>query len=188
MKIDRKHAVLLVIDVQERLAAAMPHAPLAQLLRNTSILIETARLLGIPVVVSEQYPKGLGATMPKVAQALNQIDELTRLEKLDFSVCAAEGFSELVERFETQHRNQWIVAGMETHICVYQTARALAELNISVHLPIDAVVSRAKHNYEVGLKLAEKSGAQLTSTETIVMDLLGRAGGDDFKAISKLIR
>jgi hypothetical protein len=77
---------------------------------------------------------------------------------------------------------------MEGHICVYQSARALCDSGAQVHVAVDAVISRAKHNYRIGLGLTEKSGAILTSTETIVMDLLGRAGGDDFKAISKLIR
>ena len=85
-------------------------------------------------------------------------------------------------------RTQWVVAGMETHICVYQSARGLSASGASVHLAVDAVVSRSTHNYKVGLGLAEASGAHLSSAETIVMDLLGRAGGEDFKAISKLIR
>ncbi len=188
LALDRSQACLLIIDVQERLSSAMPEEPMAALVRNTKILLEAARRMGIPVVVSEQYPKGLGATLASIGESLNEIDELTRIEKLDFSVCAAEGFSEAHQRFTDAGRRQWIVTGMETHICVYQSARALLELGDTVHLPVDAVVSRAKHNFRTGLGLAEKSGAHLTSTETIVMDLLGRAEGEDFKAISKRIR
>lgn len=188
LRLDKSRAILLIIDVQERLAAAMPDVQLAALVRNNKILLEAARRMGIPVVVSEQYPKGLGTTLPSIGDALNDIDELSRLEKLDFSVCAAEGFSEVQARLATQGREQWIVTGMETHICVYQTVRALTSEGISVHLPVDAVVSRSKHNWRVGVGLADKCGSTITSTETIVMDLLGRAGGDDFKAISKLIR
>ncbi len=188
LRLDKGKACLLVIDVQERLAAAMPEANMADLVRNTTILLEASRRMGIPVIVSEQYPKGLGATVPAIGAGLNEIDELTRLEKVDFSVCAAEGFAEVHGRMTASGRTQWIVVGMETHICVYQTVRALREMGISVHVPVDAVVSRAKHNYRVGINLAKECGATVTSTETIVMDLLGRAGGDDFKAISKLIR
>jgi len=188
VSLERSKTCLLVIDVQERLASAMPEGPMAALVRNTKILIEAARRMAIPVVVSEQYPKGLGPTVAPIAESLNEIDELTRIEKLDFSVCSAEGFSEAYQRFASAGRTQWIVTGMETHICVYQSARALAELGAAVHLPIDAVVSRAKHNYRTGLQLAQTCGATLSSTETIVMDLLRRAEGDDFKAISKLIR
>ena len=140
------------------------------------------------MVVSEQYPKGLGPTVSALTPSLDAIDELSRLEKLDFSVCSAEGFGEVAARLADKKRNQWILCGMETHICVYQSARALCDSGDSVHLVADAVLSRAKHNYRTGLGLAEKAGAHLSSTETVVMDLLGRAGGDDFKAISKLIR
>ena len=184
----RENCVLLIIDFQERLAAAMSEKRMKRALGNTNILLEAARRMGIPVVLSEQYPKGLGPTVEALRASLDGIDELTRLEKLDFSVCAAEGFSEVSQRLESKQRNQWLVTGMETHICLYQSARALCESGASVHLAVDGVVSRATNNYNVGLGLAEASGAHLTSTETIVMDLLGRAGNDDFKAISKLIR
>ncbi len=179
---------MLIVDVQERLAAAMPEGPMSQLVGNAGILLETARRMGIPVVVSEQYPKGLGPTVAPIADALNDIDELARIEKLDFSVCAAKGFADEHRRIEAAGRSQWIVVGMETHICVFQTVRALRDLGHEVHVPVDAVVSRAKHNFQTGLRLSEACGAHLSSTETIVMDLLGGAQGDDFKAISKLIR
>jgi nicotinamidase-related amidase len=188
LKLDRDRCALLVIDIQEKLAAAMEPEVMEKVLRNTNILLEAARRLGIPVVLSEQYPKGLGPTVSALTTSLDAIDELTRLEKVDFSVCSAEGFGEVAARLADKKRTQWIVAGMETHICVYQSARALCDSGASVHLAVDAVISRAKHNYRIGLSLAEKAGAHLTSTETIVMDLLARAGGDDFKAISKLIR
>jgi len=186
--LESDRAILLIIDVQERLAAAMPKEPMAQLIRSASILLEAARRMGVPVVVSEQYPKGLGPTVADVTGGLDQIDELARFEKLDFSVCAAEGFSEEQERLADKGRDQWIVLGMETHICVYQSVRALRAGGATVHVPVDGVVSRAKRNFEVGLGLMAGCNAKVTSTETVVMDLLGRAGGDDFKAISKLIR
>lgn len=188
LSLKREQCVLLLIDIQEKLAAAMEPEVMASVLRNTNILLEAARRMGIPVVVSEQYPKGLGSTLAGLGGALDQIDELSRIEKTDFSVCAVGEFDEIAQAMKAKGRSQWLVTGMETHICVYQSARALREAGASVHLPVDAVISRAKHNYRVGLGLAERCGAVLSSTETIVMDLLGCARGDDFKAISKLIR
>lgn len=188
MKLEREQCVLLLIDVQEKLAAVMEPGVMQYTLRNIKILLEAARRMGIPVVVSEQYPQGLGHTVRELRPSLDAIDELSRIEKIDFSVCAAETFGDHATRLQGQGRTQWLVTGMETHICVYQSARSLMESGASVHLPVDAVISRAKHNYRVGLSLAERCGAALSSTETIVMDLLGCASGDDFKAISKLIR
>ena len=188
LQLQRDGSVLLLIDIQERLAAVMPEEVLAKTVRNIKILLEAARRLGMPVVVSEQYPKGLGQTLPELTESLNGMDDLSRLEKVDFSVCASEHFSAVRDDMAGKGRTHWIVTGMETHICVYQTVRALLASGASVHVPVDAVVSRAKQNYRVGLGLVERCGAVPTSTETVVMDLLGRAVGDDFKAISKLIR
>ena len=184
--LDRSSCVLLIVDIQEKLAAAMEPELLNGVVKNTLILLEAARRMGIPVVVSEQYPKGLGATIPELRTALDDIDDLTRIEKQHFSVCGAESFAACAEALAA--RKQWLVVGMETHICVYQSVRALVASGASVHVPVDAVMSRAKHNYRVGLGLSEKCGAVLTSTETVVMDLLVCAKGDDFKAISKMIR
>ena len=144
--------------------------------------------MGIPVVVSEQYPKGLGNTVKGLREGLDEIDDLSRVEKTDFSVCATDDFAGISKDFDRQGRDTWIVTGMETHICVYQTVRDLRSRGALVHVPVDAVVSRAKHNYKVGLGLVERCGAVLSSTETIVMDLLRCAVGEDFKAISKRIR
>lgn len=187
-KLEREHCVLLLIDVQEKLAAAMKASVTALAVRNINILLEAARRMGIPVVVSEQYPKGLGPTVSELRLGLDAIDDLSRIEKLDFSVCASDDFGPIESRMKESARDQWLVVGMETHICVFQTLRSLIASGSQVHLPVDAVVSRSKQNYQVGLGLAERCGAVLTSTEVIVMDLLGRASGDDFKAISKLIR
>lgn len=185
---NKDSAVLLIIDIQERLSAVMPAVVMAQVARNTNILLETARRMAIPVVVSEQYPQGLGPTVMSVAAGLDTLDTVHRIEKIDFSVCAADDFAGLAELLKEQGRSQWIVVGMETHICVYQSVRALAARGDQVQVVSDAVISRAKHNHKTGLRLAEKAGAQVTSTETVVMDLLVRAKGDDFKAVSKLIR
>ena len=178
-------AALLVVDIQERLAPAMPEAALAQVIRNTTILIDAARRLGVPIVVSQQYPKGLGPTLPAIEDALRGAPVVHRFDKLEFSAAACAEFAALAPKLG---RDQWIVCGMEAHVCVYQTARGLVERDYQVHVVADAVSSRTKANWRIGLDLAARCGAIVTSTEVCVFDLLGRAGSDDFKALSKLIK
>jgi nicotinamidase-related amidase len=183
LALSRSRAALLVIDIQERLAAAMPEAVLAQVLRNTAILIDAAQQLGLPIAVSQQYPKGLGPTV----QALESVIPASahRFDKLEFS--AAHGYDK-GKSPPGLARDQWILCGMETHVCVYQTARALVDRGLFVHVAIDAACSRTKSNFKIGKKLMERAGAVITSTETVVFDLLGRAGTDDFKALSRAIK
>jgi nicotinamidase-related amidase len=180
-------AALLVVDVQEKLAAVMPRDGMAALERNLGILCEAARRFAIPVVVSEQYPRGLGRTVAPIEQALAALppEQLHRFDKVEFSACAAPGFAPVMERLEG--RDQWIVTGMECHVCVYQTARALRAGGAAVHVVSDAVVSRTPENRSTGLGLIERTGALITTTEVVVFDLLQRAGSDDFKALSRLI-
>lgn len=179
-------AVLLIVDVQERLAAAMPGKVQAQLERNAGVLLEAARRLDIPVVVSQQYPKGLGSTVAALEKSLAGMTP-HRFDKVEFNACAAAGFGVAQRALGTQ-RDQWIVIGMETHVCVYQTVRELTIRGYSVHVPQDAVASRTKANWQVGLRLIEHTGAVVTATEVVVFDALGRAGGEDFKALSRLIK
>lgn len=176
---------LLVVDIQERLAPAMPEDVLAQVIKNTRILIDAARRLGLPIVVSQQYPKGLGPTLPAIEEALAGAGKLHRFDKLEFSASAAPDFSALAP---TLGRDQWIVCGMEAHVCVYQTARGLVARGYDVHVAADAICSRTTANWKIGRKLIERAGAVVTSTEVCVFDLLERAGGDDFKALSKMIK
>lgn len=186
LAIDPARAALLVIDIQDKLAAVMPAEARARAERNVAILTEAARRFHLPVVASEQYPRGLGSTTPAVAEALAALgDQVIRLEKLEFSICDAPAFTPVWNQLR---REQWIVAGMETHICVYQSVRALVDRGATVHVPVDAVCSRTPTNHQVGLDLIERTGAIPTSTEVVVFDLLRRAGTDDFKALSKLIK
>ncbi|HSK00705.1 MAG TPA: isochorismatase family protein [Kofleriaceae bacterium] len=189
LALSRHRAALLVIDIQERLIPAMPEEIAAQVVRNTSILIDAAARLGLPIVVSQQYPKGLGATAPAIEEALAAAGTggaaIHRFDKLEFSVAAAPAFAALLPRLG---RDQWIVAGMEAHVCVYQSARDLAARGMAVHVAADAVCSRAKASWRTGLQLAERAGAIATSTEVCVFDLLGRAGSDEFRALSKAIK
>ncbi|MDQ3339966.1 MAG: isochorismatase family protein [Myxococcota bacterium] len=171
-------AALLVIDIQERLLAAMPTEIAAQTVKNVKILIETATRFELPIVVSQQYPKGLGATVPELEAALPA--NAHRYDKVEFSAPSSPAFPAL-------QRDQWIVTGMETHVCVYQSVRDLVG-NSTVHVVADAVASRTKQNWRTGLDLMTRLGAIMTTTEVCVFDLLERAGTDHFKTLSKAIR
>lgn len=185
-----QRAALLVVDIQERLCAAMPPDAVERVVKHTAILLEAARRLRVPIVVTEQYPKGLGPTVAPLAQQIEAIGAeqpglVTRFEKLDFSSAATPEFGALWPKLG---RDQWIVAGMETHVCVLQTARDLRRRGAAVHLVTDAVSSRTKANFRVGLAQMRGLGVVESSVETAVFELLGRASGEDFKALSKLIK
>jgi len=192
----RARAALLVVDIQERLVAVMPPEIAAQVIKNTTILIGAAARLGIPIVVSQQYPKGLGQTVPELASALAAAEEehgaaVYRFDKIEFSAAASPAFQALppAEKIGAMMtREQWIVCGMETHVCVYQTVRDLVGPACAVHVAADAACSRTKANWRTGLALTREVGALVTSTEAVVFDLLGQAGTDEFKALSKMIK
>jgi nicotinamidase-related amidase len=183
--LSRTRAALLVVDIQDRLLPSMPEAALAAVLRNTKILIEAADRLGLPIVVSQQYPRGLGTTNQAIEDALASAKRVHRFDKLEFSAAASQGFAQLAPALG---RDQWILCGMETHVCVYQSARDLVARGWAAHVCADAVCSRAPLNWELGLRLIERAGGIITSTEVCVFDLLGRAGSDEFRALSKAIK
>jgi isochorismate hydrolase len=183
--LSRARAALLVVDIQDRLAAAMPEDVLAQTVRNTAVLIEAARRMWLPIVVSQQYPKGLGTTLPGIEEALRDAPTLHRFDKVAFSAADTEQFAQLAPKLG---RDQWIVTGMEAHVCVYQSARGLVQRGNQVHVVADAIASRTKANYKVGRKLIADAGAVVTSTEVVVFDLLGSAADVEFKALSRLIK
>lgn len=178
---------LCIIDMQEKLAAAMPEKVLKGTLRNCLNLIEAARVLDMPVVVTEQYPSGLGQTLPVVTESALRLstDRVFFFEKVQFSCC---GLSEFDMWIKKTNRTQWIVAGMEAHVCVYQTVRGMVAEGFNVHVPRDAVIARAMANWEVGLKLIEQSGAVVTSTEVVIFDLLKQAGTEEFKLLSRIVK
>jgi nicotinamidase-related amidase len=186
LRLEATRMALLIVDFQERLAAAMAPGEIAACESQIVMLLELARRLKIPVVVSEQYPKGLGPTVGGLQVALNEPGlSVHRFEKLAFGCADVPEFVELYHRLG---RQQWVVVGMETHVCVYQTARGLRALGAAVHVPADAVASRSPANVRIGLSLIERMGCVVTSTETVAFDALGRAGTDDFRAISRLLK
>lgn len=169
-----------MVDIQERLAAVMDYR--GQVTARTALLIEAAKLLGVPVVATEQYPRGLGPTVEEVRAVL---PPGAPLEKLAFSCCGETPFMEALER---TGRKKVVLAGMETHICVLQTALDLLSAGCGVHIPRDAVCSRRKLDWLAGLDVAREAGAVVTSTETVLFQLLGRAGTEEFKKISKMVK
>lgn len=183
---------LVVVDVQERLAAAMPPDALERALRSVTTLIECARLLGMPVIVTEQYPKGLGPTHERVKSALATLSKPARLvEKMEFDATSCREFAAGIDdvlRVDSTRMRTVVLTGMESHICVYQTARGLCDQRVAVHIPTDATCSRSPDNHRIAESLWNRIGAVVTCTETVAFDLLGRAGTEPFKAISKLVR
>jgi len=174
--LDRTRTALVVIDVQEAFAKAVDRFD--DVTRQTAILVQGARALGLPVLVTEQYPQGLGDTVPAVREALG--DDVPRIAKTVFSAARADGF-------DLAGRDQALVCGVETHVCVNQTAHDLLAGGVEVHVAVDAVSSRTPANRDIGLRKMEESGAILTSVETALFELLGAAGSDEFKTIQKLV-
>jgi len=188
VKLSAARAALFVVDIQERLVPAMPDEAMQRVVKHGQILIQAARVLGLPIVVSQQYPKGLGATIAPIEEALASSGgaaTVHRFDKLEFSAARAPGFLALAPKLG---RDQWIVCGMETHVCVYQTARDLVARGHATHVVSDAVCSRADANWRIGLELATRAGAIATATEVVVFDLLERAGTEAFKTLSKAIK
>ena len=178
--LDKNNAVLLIIDIQERLAVVMDHKD--QVVRNTLHLVELAKMQDLPVVVTEQYPRGLGRTLPEITAAL---PAYLPIEKITFNCCGEGSFNEQIRRLG---RKKIILAGMETHICVLQTALGLLAEGYQPHLVTDAVCSRTTHNWSTGIGLMRDAGAVITCTETALFQLLGTAGTPEFKAISQRIK
>lgn len=175
-RLDRDRSALVVIDVQEGFRKAIPD--FEALAAATATMVRGAATLGLPIVVTEQYPKGLGATVPEVAEHLP--DGVRRLPKTVFSAAEADGFDLL-------GRERAIVCGIEAHVCVNQTVLSLLAGGVEVHVVADAVGSRSAANRELGLARAERAGAWLTSVEMALFELLGAAGGDEFKAVQRLV-
>lgn len=177
--------VLLVVDVQEKLVPAMAESARASLVQNVTTLVDGARLCGVPVMATEQYPKGLGPTVPQVAQALKEAGAANPLAKDCFS---ALGQSEVLPWLRKTGRHRVVVVGIEAHVCVTMTARDLLLEGLSVHIPHDAVLSRRLADHQHALSLLQQAGAAVTTTETVLFDWLRASSHPAFREISKKIR
>jgi nicotinamidase-related amidase len=169
---------LLVIDVQEKLIPFIKDAD--QVVRNIGFLLDGAKLLDVPVQVTEQYPKGLGKTIPELAARLPPAPD-----KVSFSCCA---IPEVVRTLQQDGRTKVLLCGIETHVCVMQTALDLLALDFRVFAAVDAVGSRYSIDHELALRRLERAGGVLTTVETAVFEWTGGAHHPQFKAVSKLIQ
>jgi nicotinamidase-related amidase len=183
-RLDPSSSLLLLVDVQDRLAAAMPPAALDAVVANGRVLLEAARLLGVPVLATEQYPKGLGPTVGPLKEMFVAAG-VQPIEKMTFDAC---GEPRVAQALAARSPRSVIVAGVEAHVCVFQTARELVRRGMSVCVVADAVASRREENRALGLGLAERAGAHIAPAETVVFDWLQRAGTEEFRALSKLLR
>lgn len=172
--------ILVIIDVQEKLFQVIHEKE--TLSANAVKLVKGIRLLDIPVILTEQNPAGLGPTLPEISSLLPDVRPIT---KFDFSCYKEETF---LRKLDELKRNQIILCGIETHICVYQTALDLADTGYEVQLVIDCVSSRTTANRDTALSRMELEGIMPTSTEMILFELLGTAKHDKFKEISALIK
>ncbi len=177
-RLNQEEVILVIIDLQEKLMKAMPERE--KVYKNTQILLKTAEQLHIPVIVTEQYPKGLGATADKIKEYLN---EYKYLEKTSFSAGAL-----LNELLVNSNRKTLIIAGSENHVCVFQTVRDMIAEGYNVHVVKDAVCSRFELNYCNGLELMRELGAVISNTETVIFDLFKTSGTPEFKVISAMIK
>jgi nicotinamidase-related amidase len=174
--LDKSRAALVVVDIQEGFRKAIPE--FGSIVAAAGTLARGAEEMDVPVLVTEQYPKGLGETVPELAEHLP--DDVDPLPKTVFSSAAAEGF-------DLGDRDQAVVCGIEAHVCVNQTVLDLLGRGIEVHVAADAVGSRDPANRELGLHKAERAGAWITSVETALFELLGAAGSDEFKVVQRLV-
>lgn len=173
---------LLVIDIQERLASAMSDDVLKNIIANTQVLLTAANDLNIPIVNSEQYPKGLGNTVTEIAKHLP--DDRSVI-KTSFSCSDAEGFNDLIA---TQKRQQIVITGMESHVCVLQTALQLQQKGYSVFVVEDAICSRKKLNHDNAIARMRQHGIIVSNVESVLFEWLRDAKHASFKKISSLIK
>jgi len=176
----KKNALLLIVDVQGKLAHLMHEKE--RLFDTLQKLIRGIRVLGIPVLWVEQNPAGLGPTIPEVADLLT---DYAPISKMSFSSCRNDRFLKALKELD---RNQVLIAGIESHICVYQTAVDLVDMGLEVQVVTDAISSRTPENKAIGLQKMRDAGASWTSVETALFELLGVAEGEVFKALLKIVK
>ena len=179
---DKDDSVLVIIDIQQRLSAAMPEKIVRKVITDTKFLIESATLLNIPIIITEQYSKGLGLTVSELSDVLPKNSKA--VDKTCFSCASSKDFSTALKAL---NKKQVILAGMETHICVTQTALELLAQDYQVFVATDAVCSRKISHHQNAIQRMQHAGCITTNTESISFEWLRDASHAQFKAISKLI-
>ncbi len=185
--VDRERLVLVVIDIQDRLAAAMPDRD--RVVSRTRQLIRLAKLVDAPAIVTRQYPQGLGETDSEVENALRAAEaEGLRLARIDKTAFCACGEPEFLAATEATGRNQVVIAGMETHICVVQTALDLSGRGYPVQVVADACCSRDPKIHEIALDRLRAAGVVVTVTESVLYEAVGVAATDEFRALLQIVK
>jgi nicotinamidase-related amidase len=179
---EKEEGVLVIVDVQDALMMKMDQEVGKKVIGNIKTLLAFAKEMAIPIFITEQYPKGLGKTVPEIRMELGSI---LPIEKLSFSCCGVETFNEKLNR---SGKKQVILTGIETHVCVLQTADDLMQKGYQVHVVADAICSRRKLDWKIGLRWMEKKGAMISTTEIIAFRLLKEAGTEEFRGLSKLLK
>ena len=180
---DPANCALLIVDIQERLVAGMPGEVGTRVVQNAAILVQTAAEFHLPILVSEQYPRGLGPTVAEITTVLPE--GTTPVEKMAFSCCAVPAFRPLLDGIG---QRDILICGIEAHVCVLQSALDLLQSGRRVYAAADAMCSRHKHNWRTGLELMRQAGAVIGTTEIFAFALLGGAGTDRFKRIASLVK
>lgn len=183
MRLSRDGTTLLVVDVQERLFPVMDADHREEVMHNIKILATAARRLKVPIIVTEQYPKGLGHTLPELRETLGPGVEPH--PKVSFSCCGAEPVRAHLRNAGTRHV---VLAGIEAHVCVLMSALDLLAEGYAVHVVADAVTSRTQGNWRLAMDQLRQAGAVVTSTESVLFQLLGQADTDEFRELARLIR
>lgn len=183
MMLEQARSQLLIVDMQERLVPAMARPE--QVEARCLLLAEAAQRLGVPVLFSQQYPKGLGSTLPSLLAAVR---EPVMHDKLSFSCAREPALRDLIDVRRAAGRDQLVIAGVEAHVCVLQTVLDLIGPDLSVFIAADAVSSRIDEDRDRALARAAAHGAEVVTTEMVVFEWLERAGTDEFRAVSKLVK
>jgi nicotinamidase-related amidase len=179
--LNSQQCALVVIDIQEKLLP--PIYEKERMVRNSQLLIRLAKILSLPIMATTQYSKGLGQTLPEIASLL---PEVTPMDKLEFGCFGNSGFCSSIAQLSK--RNTLLLCGMETHICVLQTALGALNQGYIVHVAADAVSSRAELNWKLGLQRMRDAGAVISSTEMMIYELLGKSGSPEFKEMLKYLK
>lgn len=180
LRLKKDSSVLIVVDIQERLANVMEHR--STIVRNTMLFIKAAGILKLPLVLTEQYPKGLGRTVQEIREL---IPDTVAIEKLSFSCCGEPHFDEALKKVG---KRQVILCGMETHVCILQTALDLYAQGYDVFVPENAVCSQHDEDRTAAFDRMKQSGIILTSVESAIFEMVGMAGTNEFKDILKIIK
>lgn len=178
--LDQNNCLLLLVDVQEKLVAMLEKNTVV---KKSNTLLQAANILGIPTVITEQYPEGLGKTVDFVAEHIKE--DTVVFEKVSFSAIKDEGFLDKLKSFG---KKQIIIGGIEAHICVHQTVADLLENGFEVYVVKDACASRKKDDFKSGIKLMEQNGAKISATEAVLFELLKTSKNPKFKEVQALVK